>query len=67
MKRKKQLRKGVKIQQLSMYATDEERHDYNARVRNIGRRKANTKRLLSILGGKECKYKSHAYFILKTT
>lgn len=53
MKRKKQLRKGVKIQLLSKYATNEERHDYNARVRNIGRRKANTKRLLSILVGKE--------------
>ena len=47
------LRKGYKILPLSKYAINEERRDYNARVRNIGRRKANTKRLLSILGGKE--------------
>ena len=53
MKKKIQLKKGVKVMPLSKYATNEERHIYNCRLRNIGRHRCNTKRLLSILGGKE--------------
>lgn len=40
--KKKQIRKGVKVQPLSKYATNEERHDYNARLHNLGRKRVNS-------------------------
>jgi len=46
-----QARKGIKVQPLSKYATDEERSEYNAKLRNLGRKKANRKKLIAFFNG----------------
>ena len=46
-----QVGKGIKIQPLSKYATDEERSEYNAKLRNLGRKKANRKKLIAFFNG----------------
>jgi len=46
-----QVGKGIKVQPLSKYATDEERSEYNAKLRNIGRKKANRKKLIAFFNG----------------
>ena len=48
---KNQVRKGIKVQPLSKYATDEERSEYNAKLRNLGRKKANRKKLIAFFNG----------------
>lgn len=49
--KKIQVRKGIKIQPLSKYTTDEERSEYNAKLRNLGRKKANRKKLIAFFNG----------------
>ena len=46
-----QVRKGIKIQPLSKYVTDEERSEYNAKLRNLGRKKVNRKKLIAFFNG----------------
>lgn len=46
-----QVRKGIKVQPLSIDATDEERSEYNAKLRNLGRKKANRKKLIAFFNG----------------
>jgi len=46
-----QVGKGIKVQPLSKYATDEERSEYNAKLRNLGRKKANRKKLIASFNG----------------
>ena len=46
-----QVRKGIKVQPLSKYATDEERSEYNAKLRNITRKKANRNKLIAFFNG----------------
>ena len=46
-----QVRKGIKVQPLSKYATDKERSEYNAKLRNLGRKKANRKKLIAFFNG----------------
>jgi len=46
-----QVGKGIKVQPLSKYATDEERSEYNAKLRNLGRKKANRKKLIAFFNG----------------
>ena len=49
--KKIKVKKGIKIQPLSKYATDEERSEYNAKLRNLGRKKANRKKLIAFFNG----------------
>ena len=46
-----QVKKGIKVQPLSKYATDKERSEYNAKLRNLGRKKANRKKLIAFFNG----------------
>lgn len=50
--KKNKVKKGIKIQPLSKYATNEERSEYNAKLRNLGRKKSNNKKLIAYLSGK---------------
>lgn len=54
--KKIKVKKGIKIQPLSKYATDEERSEYNAKLRNLGRKKANNRKLIVWLSGKTPKW-----------